>query len=123
MSIALVRYLGVRGVILGTVVSNLALFPVVMRYSLRTLKVSGGQWMHRVVLPTYPPLLIPVAVGLLTIHLGLTRYLIGVAAAGILCVFSYWATLYVVSFDAGERADVASLVGSLRNRFAGGRRG
>ena len=58
LSVLLVQPLGVLGVVLGTVITEFVLFPVGMRYTLRVLEVGPAEYVRRVVLPTYPLLLV-----------------------------------------------------------------
>jgi O-antigen/teichoic acid export membrane protein len=121
LSLVLVRMFGVRGVILGTVISNVVIFPVGMRYALRVLGVSAGRWLRRVVLPVYSLLAVPVLAGIGLTALGLTRSLAGVAAAGVISVLVYWAAVYAIGLEAAEREDAQAFLRSALARLGLGR--
>jgi len=117
LSITLVRFLGVRGVILGTVISNLVLFPFGFAYALRTFDVGFTEWARRVAAPTYPLLALPVALGFGAQYLGLTSSLFGVGVVGVVCVGAYWLAVFAVGFSPSERADVLAVSGLVRRRL------
>jgi O-antigen/teichoic acid export membrane protein len=54
LSIALVRPLGIDGVVIGTVVANGLAFPVMLVILLRQFELGLGEWFHRIVWPNLP---------------------------------------------------------------------
>lgn len=117
LSLILVQHFQVRGVILGTWIANMVLFPIGLTYALRTLKLSVREWLRRVVAPTYPLLLVPAGIGLLAMRVGLTTSLAGVAVAGILCVGTYWLAVFAVALSSAERGDLLGMLVSIRRRL------
>jgi O-antigen/teichoic acid export membrane protein len=118
LSILLVRPFGVLGVVLGTVISEYALFPVAMWYTLRALGVSGKEHLQRVVLPTYPLLAVTVLIAWGLAALGLASTIVGVALAGLVSVSAYWAAVFFLGLTGEERAEVRALPKSIRRRLA-----
>jgi O-antigen/teichoic acid export membrane protein len=110
LSLLLVQRYQVLGVVLGTVLTNYALFPITMRYCLRVLQVPVREYLTRVVLPTYPLLVVPVAVAAVFRWLGVTDSLLGVAVAGLSAVGLYWVMIALFALDTAERLDLQALV-------------
>lgn len=117
LSLLLVQKLGVLGVILGTVTTNIAVFPFILRYILRTLDLELRRWLRDVVLPVYPILIVPVLVGVAAQFLGLTGTLLGVAVAAVLSCAAYWAVLFFLGLNSDERREVKGLVTALMSRL------
>jgi O-antigen/teichoic acid export membrane protein len=57
VSIALVRPLGIEGVVLGTVVSNALAFPVTLVILMRQFDLGLGEWFVRIIRPNIPGVL------------------------------------------------------------------
>jgi O-antigen/teichoic acid export membrane protein len=117
LSLVLVRPLGVLGVVLGTAISEAVMFPFGIRYALDQLEVSAGEYLRRVVVRTYPLLLVTVAVGVGGIALGLTQTLVGVAVVGLASVGACWLSMFAFGLEANEREDVRRLVGVVAERM------
>lgn len=120
LSLILVQRFGVLGVIIGTVATDLALYPIALRYILGTLHVSWAEYVHAVVARTYPLLVAPVVVSWAAIALGLTGTLLGVAVTGMASAAAYWVALYLLGLADDERADVRALLASVTRRSAAG---
>ena len=118
LTLLLVRPLGVLGVVLGTVITEFVMFPVGMWYALRVLEVGPAEYVRRVVLPTYPLLLVTALVAWGSVAAGLTNTLAGVAAAGLVSVGAYWLGVYFLGMTGAERAEMRSFTAS----FTRGRR-
>lgn len=69
LSIALVRPLGIAGVVTGTVVANATVFVPYLRLLLTAFECSLATWVRRVVAPNLPGVAAQVAFGLLTLGL------------------------------------------------------
>ncbi|MDR3686668.1 MAG: hypothetical protein P4L93_06920 [Coriobacteriia bacterium] len=117
MSVALVQHYGVLGVIVGTVAADTLLFPIGIWYAFRTFEIGAPEYLRRVVLPTYPLLLVTAGLAFLAEYVGLTNTLLGVAVAGIGSVAVYWAAVYSFGLDGSEKADVGELVATLATRL------
>ncbi len=118
LTLLLVRPLGVLGVVLGTATAEFVMFPVGMWYTLRVLDVGAAEYVRRVVLPTYPLLLVTALVAWGSVAAGLTNTLVGVAAVGLVSVGAYWLGVFFLGLTRDERADMRSFATSLTHRFA-----
>lgn len=109
LTLLLVQRFGVLGVILGTVITEFVLFPIGMAYTLRQFRVSAGEYVRRVVLPSYLLLIVPVLVAWAGVSTGVAKGLLGVGATGLAAVLAYWAAMYVLGLSAAERDEVRGL--------------
>ncbi len=119
LSVLLVRPLGVLGVVLGTVITEFVMFPVGMWYTLKVVEVGPAEYARRVVLPTYPLLLVTALFAWGFVAAGLANTLVGVAVAGLASVGAYWLVVFFLGLTGAERADLQSLatsVGRTRRR-------
>jgi O-antigen/teichoic acid export membrane protein len=116
LTLLLVRPLGVLGVVLGTVITEFVLFPVGMWYTLKVLDVGPAEYIRRVVLPTYPLLLVTALVAWSLVAAGLTNTLVGVAAAGLVSVGAYWLGVFFLGMTGAERAEMRSFTASFTRR-------
>jgi O-antigen/teichoic acid export membrane protein len=64
LSIALVRPLGFKGVIIGTLIGNGLAWPVLLAYYLRVFDCRLSSWFQKLVVPNLPGLILQVAVSL-----------------------------------------------------------
>lgn len=119
LGVSLAPVLGVLGVILGTVVTSIVVFPVFMRYVLREVHVPFAVWLRQVVLPTYPALLIPVIICLLAQRMGVVDSLLGLAVVGGAAVLAYWTLFCWLGITRPERY---GLVDGMRLAFSKGGR-
>ena len=62
LSIALVGPLGFSGVIVGTLIANGLVWPVLLRYYLQLFDCDFGMWMRRLVVPNLPGFVVQVIV-------------------------------------------------------------
>lgn len=116
LTLLLVSSLGVLGVVLGTATAEFVMFPVGMWYTLRVLEVGPAEYVRRVVLPTYPLLLLTAALAWGAVAAGLTNTLAGVAAVGLFSVGAYWLGVFLLGLTRDERADMRSFATSLTLR-------
>jgi O-antigen/teichoic acid export membrane protein len=104
LSLLLTWQLGLDGVVLGTTIPMVAMAPVLLGKTLRTLPVSLGDFVRQAWLPAYGAGAI-LAVGLIAIQtvVSLDRLapLLAVFAGAPLC---YWIGFYVLGATPGERA-------------------
>jgi O-antigen/teichoic acid export membrane protein len=117
LTLLLVRPLGVLGVVLGTVTAEFVMFPVGMWYTLKVLEVGPAEYVRRVVLPTYPLLLVTTLVTWGSVSAGLANTLVGVAAVGLVSVGAYWLGVFFLGLTGAERAEMRSFATSLAHRF------
>lgn len=103
LGVSLAPRLGVLGVILGTVVTSVMVFPVYMRYVLREVHVPFSVWLRQVVLPTYPALLAPLIICLLAQRMGMVESLLGLAIVSATAVLTYWALFWRLGIRRLER--------------------
>jgi O-antigen/teichoic acid export membrane protein len=106
ISLALVRWLGIMGVVLGTVIPWFIDYPFHMRLILRGLDVPLSSWLKETVLPIYPLLLLPLAISWVLTSTPLAQSLLGIGVIGVTSVVAYWIAVYALTFRPHERADV-----------------
>ena len=121
LSLALVRSLGILGVVLGTAIPYFIDYPLHMRLLLKVLEVPPGRWLRETIAPTYPLLLLPLGISLWLVSTGLAASMLGLAAIGALSVGSYWCALLLFGFNDIERAEVRSVADSALRRLTGAR--
>jgi O-antigen/teichoic acid export membrane protein len=108
LSLILVQRLGILGVVLGTAIPYFIDFPFHMRLVLRAIDVPVARWLKETVLPTYPLLLVPLALSWALAMTPLSGSLLGVAVIGVLSVGVYWVAVYALGFTPHEREEVRS---------------
>lgn len=121
ISLALVQRFGILGVVLGTTIPYLIDFPFHMRLILKVLDVPLSRWLRETILPTYPLLLIPLAVSLVLLRTPLSASLLGIAAIGILSVSLYWMAVVTWGFNREERDELRSAVNGALARLLASR--
>jgi O-antigen/teichoic acid export membrane protein len=108
LSIILVHPLGISGVVLGTVIGNAAIAPILLRIFLRQFGVSLGEWTREVAVPMLPGLVVQgVTAAPLLWAVEQAESLPVVAAAGILSVAGSLAAFALVGMRRPERAVLA----------------
>ena len=116
LSLALTPRLGLNGVILGTVISYVVLFPFFLRLTLSTFHVSLRELAREAWLPAYLTGAI-LAGALLAVRLSLQLdtipIVLGVSALGVLV---YWAMYYLVWLRPSERLLVRNVALALVRR-------
>lgn len=117
ISLALVRPLGILGVIIGTTVPYLIDFPLHMRFLLVHIGLPAKRWLREVVAPVYPLLVVPFAVSVALLRTPLMDRLLGVGLAALLSVVAYWIALYAFGLSSSEREEVRAALASARRRF------
>ncbi len=118
LSIILVKLIGINGVIIGTVAHAYVGFPIYMRYTSKVLGFRITDWWRQVVLPTYPFLLITLAIGMGARLGGFTNGLLPVGVTASVSVGAYWIAVYLFGLTAGERADLSKVVDVVRRKFS-----
>jgi O-antigen/teichoic acid export membrane protein len=119
LGVSLAPRLGVLSVILGTVVSCAATFPVFMWYVLREVHVPFRVWLRQVILPTYPALLAPIIICVLAQRIGMVDSLLGLGIVSGAAVLTYWALFWWLGIRRPERN---SLIEGTRLAFSRGGR-
>lgn len=122
LSVILVQRLGVLGVIVGTVIPYYLGFPVYMGVVSRLIGFRLQDWLRQVIAPAYPPLLIPLGIAIGGNLIGLSTSIPGIAIVGVAAVASYWGAAYGMVLNKNERAEVRSLVRSVRRTLGSGSR-
>jgi O-antigen/teichoic acid export membrane protein len=117
LSLVLVRYLGILGVVLGTVVPYYLDFPFGLRFVLKHSGVPVRRWLRDVVLPTYPWLAVAGAVGAALWFTPLVHTLIGTLAAAGCMLAAYWALFLLAGLSASERLELLAATRALRARM------
>lgn len=113
LSLVLVRYLGILGVVLGTAIPYFIDYPLHIRLLLKTIDVPPSRWIRETVMPTYPLLLVPLGTSMALVATPLSGSLLGIAALGAFSVSLYWVAVYFWGLDGGEREEVRSGVKAL----------
>lgn len=119
ISLALVRRLGILGVVLGTMIPYFVDYPFHMRLILRGLDVPMGRWIRETVLPVYPLLVVPGVIAWAMLRTPLAGSLLGIAAIAVVSVGAYWVAILLFGFTASERAELASGLRALASRLRG----
>lgn len=119
LSVALVGRYGVLGVAIGTAAAHLVDVPLHMRWLLKETETRAGEWLRAVVLPVYPPLIVPVVVAIVLMRTVLSSSVAGIGAASLLSLAAYWALLYAFGLSADERAEARSWASAARARLFG----
>jgi O-antigen/teichoic acid export membrane protein len=110
LSLALTPVLGLNGVVLGTTIGQIVIWPITLRVILRTFPVTVREYVSEAWLPAYSTgVALAAALALLRYGVGL-HGLVAVAAACVGGVLSYFAAYYLVWLSPGERALVRNLV-------------
>ena len=106
--------IGVMGVAIGTAVAHLVDFPIHIWFLLRETGVSFSDWLRRIVMPVYAPLLLPLAIawGLMGTPLG--ESLPGIGAIAAIALGVYWIVFYRFSLSGTERRDFGAVFASFR---------
>lgn len=105
LSVALVRYLGILGVILGTVLSEVLFFPALINYTLREVGESWRTYFDEVILKILKPLIFPLFALLLLLRFNEPSNLIQVSYYGLISVSVYSLTFYLMSMTTDEKYD------------------
>jgi O-antigen/teichoic acid export membrane protein len=113
LSVLFVRWWGVTGVALGTVVASLIDFPLHLRYLQRHVGLHLGAFARQVVLPVYPLLLVPAAGAIAARSWGVTDTLLGTLVTLALCAIAYWMTFMAVSVPRRERDELLAIARGL----------
>jgi O-antigen/teichoic acid export membrane protein len=120
LSLALVRPLGILGVVLGTTIPYIVDYPFHVRLQIRQVGVSFKDWLRNIVTPTYPLLLVPLLIAWLFTYTPLMSRVAGVGLAGAVAVFAYWLALYFLGLSGSERDEVRAAVSVVRKRLGRG---
>jgi O-antigen/teichoic acid export membrane protein len=116
LSLALTPSLGLNGVVLGTMISNIAGFPYFMAMTLSTFPVSLAELAREAWLPAY---LTGAVVGAALLAVRVTVHfesLVQVAGVGLLAMFVYWAIYYFAWLRPAERVLVKNVAAALVRR-------
>lgn len=113
LSIVLAARYGVLGVAIGTAVAHLVDFPLHVRFLLAETGLTSREWLRSVILPVYPPLLVPLAIGLALRDGVLASTLPGLAILAALMVSACWLVTYFTGLGADERVDLWQIARSL----------
>lgn len=109
LALVLVPWLGLDGAALATTLAYVALFPYLVRITLRVVPVSPGELARRAYAPAWA-LGAVLAAGLAAVRLTLDPETVpGVAAAALGGLAAYWVVYYLVCFDRDERALVRQM--------------
>ncbi|HYJ00520.1 MAG TPA: oligosaccharide flippase family protein [Thermoleophilaceae bacterium] len=118
LALVLVPWLGLDGAALATTLSYVALFPYLVRVTLRAVPVSPGELARRAFAPAWT-LGAALAAGLAAVRLTLDPETVpGVVAAALGGLAAYWVVYYLVCFD-GEERDLVRQMTALPLRSSG----
>jgi O-antigen/teichoic acid export membrane protein len=110
ISIALAPFLGIYGVILGTLVGYGITAPLYIRLVLKELRMSLAEFVSRAILPILPWAIIFATILLLTKQLVNPRSLVLVAATGVPAALIYIFGIAFFAMTAAERRGVVGFV-------------
>jgi O-antigen/teichoic acid export membrane protein len=116
LAIALVPWLGLEGVAIGTALPHFFAFPFLLRLARQLAPVSGGELIREAFLPAYSlaaALALALAVARLTLPLDSAVVVVAVALGGLL---AYWLAFYAVWLRPHERQLVRQVATGLVRR-------
>jgi O-antigen/teichoic acid export membrane protein len=117
LSLLLVQWLGILGVVLGTVIPHLVDYPLHVRFLLRELGVPLRTALRQIALPLYPALVVPVAVALVLVSTPLGGHLLGLAVIMAASAGAYWLTLAAFCLDDFDRGQLRAFAAAVRSRL------
>ena len=118
ISIILVRYIGVAGTMIGTVVANFMIFFAYLRLISNTFQVSITTFLRSVVVPTYL-LGGVIALSLYTITAyRLPESLLQVCLYGVVSVVAYYIAYFVFCIDKVEKIRFTEMYYDLQNKIS-----
>ena len=117
ISIVLVQRIGIMGVVIGTALPFILMFPAHIALQLRVFELKVSDWVQGVAVRVYPLLLLPIGLGLLLSRTALGESLVGVAATLVIAVGAYWLSAIFVSLTASERAELAGFARIVRDKL------
>jgi len=103
LSVVLVRTIGIVGVALGTVVAAVLDYPLHLWYLARHAGLRMPAFLQEVVLPVYPLLLLPAAIGVGARLTGVTATLPGTLATLVTGALAYWLAFAAIAMSREER--------------------
>lgn len=109
LSIILVQYYGILGVVLGTAIPNIMTAPFFTRYMLNVLKIDIKRYLKGVILQTYTPTIILSILLYLIVSLYPPNNILMVAIFGILSYLLYFSLFYLIGLNLEERNDLKKL--------------
>jgi O-antigen/teichoic acid export membrane protein len=116
VSIVAARFIGVAGVILGTLVGNILVWYPYLRHILRTLSISWRDFLRRVVLRTYPLALLCGLALFVAVHLRTPASLLEVAIFAGVDLALYGLLFLLFGLETAERQ---MFTGIIRRRIQG----
>jgi len=121
LSLILVRYVGVSGVVYGTIIGNLVAFFPYMRLMMRSFKVTAKEIFSAAILTTYPQALASTAALLLLMRVRPPGSMREVIAQAVFAVTAYIALFALTGMSRAERSQVWDLLplGMGKPRYAG----
>ncbi len=118
LSVFLVTRIGVVGVALATLIANAILFPWYMRVFGKEMDLGAKEWLRRTAWPSYPLLLIPIAITLAGASTALGTSLAGLAVVGATALACYWLVMLFAGFTKNERATLFAFARAVARRRA-----
>ena len=115
LSILLVQRIGIMGVVLGTVIMSAIDYPLHLRYLVKHVGLRYSDFLREVILPVYPLLALPIAIGIGAQLVGITATLLGTACTLLIGVAVYWVAFWFVGLGRDERS---GLLGVARTMIA-----
>ncbi len=111
LSLILVQYYGLLGVVMGTVIPYFLIMPIIIPYGLRLMNIKFTTYMREVVLKTYPMVLAAggLIYGIRYIFPNITDNLLGLGALGLAGVCTYFGLFYQFGLSYNEKKDIRRL--------------
>ena len=110
LSVVLVQRLGLIGVALGTFVAVALEFPWYLRVFSKEMELPIREWLAKTAWPSYPLLVVPVAIAWLGSQTVLGGSIVGLLAVAAVALAAYWAAMWFLGFSAIERADMLAVL-------------
>ena len=118
LSIILIRFIGIKGVIIATIIGNLVAFVPYMRLMVRSFDVTLRQLLSEVIFTTYPQALASTGFLVLLTYFWSPGSIVGVAMQAIASVAVYGTLFVFTGMHRGERERILSLVSFRLGKWA-----
>jgi len=110
LSVGLVLYMhSFVGVVWGTVLTNVAGYPIYLTHSLKLLDIKLGTFLKNVILSLYPYVVVPLVLGLAAVQIRPPHGLFETGAYVMGMIVSYWVGTFFFALQKDEREDLKRL--------------
>ncbi|MBI5001482.1 MAG: oligosaccharide flippase family protein [Euryarchaeota archaeon] len=115
LSIILVQYIGIMGVVLGTTIPNIVTAPILIPYMLKQLDIDIKRYLKSIVPQTYiPALIMSVSIYLIMNFITISSIVI-LGSVAIISLLIYYLIFYFIGLDKEEKNDLFRLITFKKN--------